>query len=72
MIPGGLGTDEYMLVDLNAWVTVDSTEGYSMHSTFMSSTERSSTSAAEGEAPSRRGLIVREVFGTTDPRERIR
>jgi hypothetical protein len=69
MIPGGFGTDEDMHVDLNARITVDATESHPMYSAFMSSTERCSTSVAEAQAPSWRGLITRETFGTPGPCE---
>ena len=67
VIPRCLGTDEYVHVDLNAGVTINGTESYPVHVVFMSSTERRSTRATEAEAPSRRGLIAREVVGTADP-----
>jgi hypothetical protein len=69
MIPGGLGTNEDMHVDLNARITVDATESHPMYSAFMSSTERGSTGVAEAQAPCGRRLITREVFGTLDPCE---
>src|SRR5271168_2269175 len=67
VIPRCLGVHENMHVDLDARITVDSTESYPMHLIFMSSADRASTGATEAEPPSRRRLIVREVFGTADP-----
>jgi len=67
VIPGGLGTDEYMHVDLHTRITVNAAESHSMHSAFVSTTERGSTSAAKAKAPSRRGLVARKVVRTRGP-----
>jgi hypothetical protein len=67
MIPRRLGPDEYMHVDLHTRITVNAAESHSMHSAFVSSTQRGSTSAAKAEAPSRRGLVVCKVVRTRHP-----
>jgi len=58
-----------MHVDLYTRITVDAAESHAVYSAFMGPTERGSTGGAEAQAPSRRRLVAREVFGTPDPRE---
>ena len=67
VIPRCLGIDENMHVELNARVTVDSTESYPMHLIIKSSAERCSAGATEAKTPSWSRIVVREVFGTPDP-----
>ncbi len=47
MIPGSFGIYEDVHVDLNARITVDATEGYSVDSAFMGPAECGSTGGAE-------------------------
>jgi hypothetical protein len=61
MIPRGLGTDKDVHIDLHARITVDTPQSYSVYCPLMNTTESSSASAAEAEAPSRGGVIVREI-----------
>jgi len=47
MIPGSFGIHEDVHVDLNARITVDATERYSVYSAFMGPAECGSTGGAE-------------------------
>jgi hypothetical protein len=60
-----------MHVDLNARITIDASESHAVYSALMGPTERGSTGGAEAQPPPGRRLITRQVFGASNPCERI-
>lgn len=72
MIPGSLGIDEDVHLDLYAGITINAAQRDSMYRTVAGPAERGTTTAAEAQAPPRRGFEVSEIAFAIGPRERAR
>lgn len=69
VIPRSLGANENVHLDLNTWISIDASEGHSMHLAVGYTTQRGSTDSTEAQTPSRHRLIKGEIIITTDPGE---
>ena len=68
-IPRCLGANENVHLNLNTWISIDSSEGHSVHLAVGCTTQRGSTGLTEAQTPSRRRLIEGEILITAEPGE---
>ena len=72
MIPRCAGTDEDVLLYLNARIPVYATERNSVNLTAMRAAERRAAHPAETKTPSRRGFVENDVTRSLRPGKRSR
>ena len=70
MIPGSLGIDEDVHLDLYAGIAINAAERDPMYGSVACPAERGATTAAKAQAPPWRSLEVSEIVLAIGPRER--
>src|ERR1044071_7326621 len=72
VIPGCLGVDKDVHLDLHARIAIDRTERDAVHGTLVGSTQRAAAGLAETQAPVGSRGVIREIVLAAHPDKRTR